>query len=264
LCSPFLVLTLLFALASCDSSFDPIAPEKTDFFAVFGLRDTLEPSGEPEAIQVVSTRLATGAEVVWQDSLIRLDDGQPGRLFFATIPVEPGDRYQLEVRGAGGAATRVVTQVPPRIRIAPQPIAPGFNQDWAQRVTLLGQALLPFRVDLSYAVTPPQAAEPVRLTAFFLGEAPSPSGVQVVVNLEAHREEILTRLGLPHTDSTVVLNSLSLEIDQVSAEWGRVDTAEQSGTVENGFGTFASVARYTVAWTLDASDLRLVGYKEAE
>ena len=271
-----LALSLLLVLAACDDSFTPVSEDKTDFFAVSGfldtaadthfvrvspVRETVAPSEEPEVIQVMTTHLATGAQTVWQDSLVLLDNNRTGRLFFAQIPVGPGETYRLEVRGAEGEMTHAVTRVPPRIRLAPGPLVPGFNQRFAQRVTLLDQFLMPFRADLIYEVTLPGSDEPVTLTSFFIGTAPGPDGLQVIINLEFHREEILTRLGLPRTDSTVVLNRIGLEIEQLSAEWSAEDTPEVSGPIKNGFGFFGSVSRYTASWTLDAADLKRLGYR---
>ncbi len=272
----FPLLLFIFLLSSCDSSFDPVVQDQAEFYGVFGfldtaadtqfvrvspLRETLEPSGELVVPQVVSTHLATGEQTVWQDSIVVLDDGRRGQLFFAQVAVNPGDTYRLEVRGPEGEVTRAVTEVPSRLRIAPQPIARGFNQRWVQRVTLLGQPLLPYQVTMFYEMTPPGAEAPIRLSSFFLGDALSTAGVQVIVNLEFDREEILNRLSLPQIDSTIVLNSINLEIEEVSAEWGRTDTAEAPGNVENGFGSFASVARYTISWTLDEAALRRIGYR---
>ncbi len=274
--SIILALSLLLTLAACDDSFNPINEAKTDFFAVSGfldtatdthfvrvspVRETLAASPEPTAIEVTTTHLETGTQTAWQDSLVLLDNGQMGRLFFAQIPVAPGETHRLEVHGAGDAVTRAVTQVPPRIRLAPGPLVPGFNRRFTQRVTLVDQMQVPSQVNLIYEVTPPGAAEPVVMTSFFVGTGPGPDGVQLIVNLEFHREEILTRLGLPRIDSTVVLNSIGLEIEQLSAEWSIVDTPERPGPVENGFGFFGSVARYTARWTLDPADLQRLGFR---
>ena len=276
--SPFLplALSLLLVLAACDDSFNPVSEGKTDFFAVSGfldtaadthfvrvnpVRETLAAPQEPRAVQVTTTHLATGTQTAWQDSLVLLDNGQTGQLFFAQIPVEPGETYRLEVRGAEGEVTQAVTRVPPRIRLAPGSLASGFNQRFTQRVTLVDQRQAPSQLNLIYEVTPPGADEPVTMTSFFIGTEPGPNGVLLTINLEFHREEILTRLGLPRTDSTVVLNSIGLEIEHLSAEWDIEDTPAIQGPIENGFGFFGSVARYTARWTLDPADLNRLGYR---
>ena len=276
--SPFLPLTLslLLVLAACDDSFNPVSESKTDFFAVSGfldtaadthfvrvnpVRETLTGPQEPRAIAVTTTHLTTGTQTAWQDSLVLLDNGRPGHLFFAQIPVEPGEAYRLEVRGAGGEMTQAVTRVPPRIRLAPGPLVPGFNQRLTQRVTLIDQMQVPSQANLIYEITPPGAGEPITMTSFFIGAGPGPDGVQFVINLEFHREEILTRLGLPRIDSTVVLNSIGLEIEHLSAEWGIEDSPTIPGPIENGFGFFGSVARYTTRWTLDPAGLQRLGFR---
>ena len=69
---------------------------------------------------------------------------------------------------------------------------------------------------------------------------------------------MLRRLGLPPTETAVTLHSLGLEIEQLSDEW---QTPDVPMNIENGFGFFGSIARYTVSWTLDAEDLRRLGYR---
>ena len=53
----------------------------------------------------------------------------------------------------------------------------------------------------------------------------------------------------------------SLEIEQLSDEW---ETPEAPVNIENGFGFFGSVARNVETWTLEAADIRQLGYKPPE
>lgn len=270
-----LLLLLAFALAACDNSFEPINADPTDFFAVFGyldtaadtqfvrvspLREALEPSGE-RPVRVSTLRLGTGAEVAWRDSLVRLDDGQTGLLFYAQLPVGPGDSYQLDVEGAEGEVTRAVTQVPLRVRLDTGPVMTDFNDRLAQRVTLLGQQRVPRRLNIRYRVTPPGATDTVTVTLPLFVFSGSASGIEVRVPLETDRAEVLRRLHLLPLDSTVVLHSLGLEIEQLSDEW---ETPEAAVNIENGFGFFGSVAHYVLTWTLEAADVRALGYRPPE
>ena len=50
----------------------------------------------------------------------------------------------------------------------------------------------------------------------------------------------------------------AVEIEQLSAEW---QNPELSVNIENGFGFFGAIARYTLSWTLDEADLKRLGYK---
>ncbi len=270
-----LTLSLILVLAACDNSFEPINEEPTDFFAIFGfldtaadtqfvrvspLRETLEPSGDLAA-RVSTLSLGTGEEVAWQDSLILLDDGEAGLLFYAQLPVEPGDSYRLEVRGDDGEVTRALTQVPLRVRLDPGPVTMDFNDRLAQRVTLLDLRRLPRSMHVLYRVTPPGAIDTVTVRLPLFVFSGTSGGIVVRVPLETDREEVLRRLQVARRDSTVVLHSLGLEIEQLSDEW---ETPEAPVNIENGFGFFGSVARYVETWTLEAADIRQLGYKPPE
>ena len=214
---------LLLSMVACDNSFEPIADEQTDFFALFGfldtsadtqfvrvnpLRETLESSGETGEVKVSSLHLRTGAYVTWQDSLIRLDDGRPGLLFYAVLPVAPGDAFLLEVQGGPGEVTQASTQVPSPVRLDSGPLGLDFNRKLSQRVTLLDQKALPRDLRLRYEVVPPGEIDPVPFTFPVLESGfPTSRGLEVVVPLESDRGEILRRLGVPQIDSTVVLQS---------------------------------------------------------
>jgi len=267
-------LALVLFLGACDNTFEPISSNKHDFFAVYGyldtaadtqfirvspLRDTLEPVPGAYSALASTTQLATGDQVAWQDSNIVLDDGQPGLLFFATLAVTPGTPYRLEVRDAEGAVTRAVTQVPPRASVDPTPVSMDFGQRFVQRVTLRDQTVEPYRLRVRYEVTPPGADEPVTISMpFFHAGLATPNGLQYVLSLELDREEVLRRLGVPSTDSTVVLHRVGLEIEQLSEEWR---TPDLPVNIANGFGFFGSIARYAETWTLEEAEVVRLGYK---
>lgn len=270
-----LTLFLILVLAACDNSFEPINEEPTDFFAIFGfldtaadtqfvrvspLRETLEPSGDLAA-RVSSFLIGTGEEVAWQDSLVVLDDGEAGLLFYAQLPVEPGDSYRLEVRGDDGEVTRALTQVPLRVRLDPGPVTMDFNDRLAQQVTLVDLQRVPRSMNILYRVTPPGATDTVTVRLPLFVFSSSSGSIVVRVPLETDREEVLSRLQVPQHDSTVVLHSLGLEIEQLSGEW---ETPGAPVNIENGFGFFGSVARYVETWTLEAADIRQLGYTPPE
>ena len=112
-----------------------------------------------------------------------------------------------------------------------------------------------------YRVTPPGGVDTVtvRLPLFVFGG--SQDGLVVRVPLETDREEILTRFQLLGRDTTVVLHSLGLEVEQLSDEW---QTPNASVNIENGFGFFGAVARYVESWTLEPEDIRALGYTPPE
>ena len=264
---------LLFLFAACDNSFEPISETGTDAFAVYGVLDTeadtqfvrVSPLRNRLALDaaaaqptVTSTELATGRQVVWQDSLVQLDDGTTGLLFYMTRPVAPGEAYRLDVQGSGPEVTSAFTQVPPSTGIVLGSVRRDFNRNFIQKVTLPGLRRSPSTTVL-YRVRPPGASEPVLLhLPLFSAAEPVPDGLELTVQLELDRETILQRLGLPRTDSSVVLLDVGLEVERLSEEWA---TPEMPRNIENGFGFFGAIARYVETWTLDAATLEEIGFR---
>lgn len=268
-----LSLLLTFGLGACDNTVEPIVENETDFFAVYGfldtdadtqfvrvsaVRPTLEPGpGSVQAI-VESFVLSTGNRVRWQDSLVRLDDGQPGVLFYAPMQVHPGEIHRMEIRRTDNATTRAVASVPSRILLDVAPMQEDFNQRFVQRVTLLDQRRLPHSLHIRYRVSLPNAAEPETIVLpFFTSFNATSRGIELIVHLENDREEVLRRLDLPPFDSTLVLHSVGLEIEQLSEEW---DTPETALNIEHGFGFFGARARSIERWTLPDTTLLRLGY----
>lgn len=270
-----LVLALL--PAACDNSFDPVSEDQTDFFGVFGyldtaadtqfvrvspLRATLAVPVESLHARVTTVQAATGATMAWQDSLVQLDDGSPGLLFFTQIPVMPGETYQLSIEGEDDEVTRAVTQIPEPIRLAPEPVEPDFTRALIQRLALVDQSALPEAFRVRYEVMPPEATEPIPFVfpVFSSGTATA-EGVEVIVHLEADRAEILHRLQRAPDDSTVVLYRLGMEFEQLSPEW---QSPETPVNIENGFGFFGAIAHTFVTWQLDPADVARLGYQSPE
>lgn len=269
------VLLLLLPVA-CDNSFNPIAEEKTDFFGLFGylntmvdtqfvrvspLREMLASSIDGRTIQASLRCVETGGVVAWQDSLVQLDDGTTGLLFYTSFPVEPGVLYQLEVQEDEEEVTRAVTQIPPRIRLEAEPVAPDGADRLIQRITLLDQAQLPHALRRRYEVLLPE--NKVLRTFVFSYLSPGqtrPQGLEIVLPLEADREEILRRLEMPNT-TALVLQSVGIEVEQLSTEWEHPDTPVN---IENGFGFFGSIAHYVIPWPLDEADIVRLGYQAPE
>ena len=233
----------------------------TQFVRVSPLRETLEPSPEGRPARAMTTLLGTGAEVAWQDSLVRLDNGQMGLLFYAQLPIEPGDTYRLEIHGADGEVTRAVTQIPPRVRLDPGPVVLNFSERLIQRVTLLDQQREPRSLNVRYRVSASGAADTVTVSLPLFVIDGASRGLEVTVPLESNRVDVLRRLGVPPEDSTVVLHELGLEIEQLSDEW---QIPQVPVNIENGFGFFGAVAHYVETWTLEAPEVLALGYQPPE
>ncbi|RMF65573.1 MAG: DUF4249 family protein [Bacteroidetes bacterium] len=123
---------LALMLGACDTAVSPLRDDPDAFFALHGYLDTgadtqyvrvqaLRSTVAPETTAFLDATVhsldeATGATRAWHDSLVTLEDGRPGHLFFAPFRPEPGRTYRLVVTRSDGARTeaRITTPAPPR------------------------------------------------------------------------------------------------------------------------------------------------------
>ncbi|MGI9175750.1 MAG: hypothetical protein ACR2GR_10580 [Rhodothermales bacterium] len=280
---PFLpVLPALLALfAACSSELEPFtestdapfalygyldASADTQFVRVSALRQTAGIGDDPLHAEVMLTNLGSGEQVVWRDSLLRLDDGTKARLFYAPLRVDVGAAYRLDVRRTtDGAATRATTEVPPRPGFQPGPPEERLGTV-QQTVYWLGLTRRPSGTRLRYRVgetgdTAVQTVDLPYLPAGALGQVFTDEGVRdgwgFPVALSADRREVLRHLERPPDDSTLVLYDITMRIERLSAAW---QDQENPANIENGFGFFGAVAAYEAAWQPDSMAVRAAGY----
>ena len=273
------VLLLLFA--ACDDGFDPSADSEDAGFAVFGVLDTAADTqvvrvspvrrtveGEPEEgeAEVQSLVLGTGAAVRWVGRAVRAADGTTALLFSTPQRLEPGDAVRLDVQRPGGeAVTRAFTRIPERARAEAEPPRQTFDQRFILPVTLFGLPQPPHRVDAVYRLYAPEAPEDT-LTVFisFLNVFRSSGGWATQVNLQGDRPLVMQRLGRDPRDTTLTLVDVGLRVELRSDEWRLPETPEPPPNIENGFGFFASTARYLETWPLDPEVASILGYRTDE
>ncbi len=268
-----LLLTLVLALGACDAAFEPLTGSETEFFAVYGFLDTesdtqfvrvsplrplLDPASQPADTRVASTVVETGERTAWQDSLVRLDDGGTGLLFYAPFRAQPGGTYRLEVRRPDDRLTQATTRVPPTPALRTDAVVRAPSTDFVQTVTWAGLTRQPAGAALRYRITFPGASQPDTVTFSFPEPGmPVPDGWAFTVNLTQDRFAILDLLDRGPTDSTVVLLGLAMEVEARSEEWQRPDAPLN---IQHGFGFFGAVATFEQAWTLDATTTLRVGF----
>ncbi|GIV59544.1 DUF4249 family protein [Rhodocaloribacter litoris] len=107
---------------------------------------------EPIDAVVTSTDLTLGEQRVWQDSLIRLADGDYRHVFWSAFRAVPGHTYRLEVARSDGARSSAQVKVPPLVTL--EVLEPDAQQVRQARQTLAVQGAAPSlpRVDLTYFV----------------------------------------------------------------------------------------------------------------
>ncbi len=263
--SLFLLLPLLAVLAGCSEAFDPfVASDQT--FALYGVldarRDTqsvrVQPIAEAENTEgtvearVTSTDLAAGETLVWQDSVVQLDDGTPGTVFFAPFRPLPGRSYRLEAsRPADGASSSAEVRLPaePPFTAAPPTM---IGTIISQRLTI-ESVEPPSGVVVTYTVQPVGAAQPLRFAVSYEAR-PVRAGVgfDVLVSLARDAANILSRF---EEGTEVALLGLELTYDLVD---------EAAAPVIGGIGQIGTVASFTDEWTLASELVRAIGFVDGQ
>lgn len=268
-----LALVLGLAAGACDNTVEPFVEDDAPRYTVYGVLRTgadtqyvrvepLRPTVAPEAgaaldAAVTTTHVETGAATAWRDSLVRLDDGTTGHLFFAAFAPEPGATYRLDVRRSDGRTTSAVARVPAQ----PRPVVLPPEQDtlgvWTQPLFWQGLGRVP-EVDVRYDVVLVQTGDPYRLGVRYQQSGDlTPEGWLVRVRLQRDYFVLLDQLRL-QADSTLTLHQITMEVESLGPEW---DTADAGGNVEGGQGFFGSVARFTATWRPDDVVLRDLGFR---
>lgn len=273
---PLIALAALLACcAACGNTLDPLAEDPEALFAVYGFLDTaadtqfvrvealrttvLDPGGAPLDAQVSSTDLGTGERVAWSDSVVVLDDGTVGNLFFAAFHPRVGGSYRLEVRRPDGRATQATTNIPPAPEIfVTSPM--GDSLDLAQRIILKEVRDRPFHVAMQYEVgVKPEQRKTLEISYENAGTQ-SGTGWQIEIQLVRDRRIILNQLNRVRFDRSVLFFGLNMVVSQLSSEW----ESTLSRNITNGEGFFGAISRGAVTWTLATEDVTKAGFVDQQ
>lgn len=277
-CRHVLILILLLFVSACSDSFDPVATTGDEFYALYGVLDTAadtqfvrvspvrataRPPTPPLDGMVSSVAERAQKQTTWQDSLVQLDDGTTGFLFFTTDEVERGETYALTVRRSDGAETRARLRLPSPRHLEPRDVDETFSGQLRQYVVWQGLDAAPHRATMQYLVQEPGAAAPqwVALPVEDRGRR-VPDGWEVEVELSVDRALLLQQaLGRSSEDTTVVLRGLGMALAERTEEW-RLD--DPSSRIENGFGFFGGIVHHEDAWTLPPDVIEDLGFAVPE
>jgi len=270
------LLLLVLWLGGCDNTITPLADEADAFFAVHGfldagadtqfvrveaLRPFIMSTADTLDAAVKTTHLETGTEVTWRDSLVTLDDGAQGHLFFAVFAVEAPGTYRLDVMRRDGRGTRAVTRLPdpPHLSVAaPQ----GDTLQLSQAVTISGLPDPPLNFAMLYRVLSPASTEVDTFSIRYGNNSqPGPQGWQLDIFLKRDQRTILQFLKRPLSDTSVSLRGLGLEVQAPSVEW-----RDPTGAVniEQGIGFFGAIGRYVLPWTLPPETVSTMGFVDGQ
>ncbi len=277
--APLFGVLMLLSLAACDNELVPLTDDPDTVFGVYGfldsdadtqfvrisaLRSTILDLNETGSIDAVVeiTNLSTGAQTVWRDSLVTLDDGSQDHLFYAPMRVVPGQRYRLEVRRSDGKSTIAEVTMPdiPQLDVRAIIADPSDTTDWRQSVVLENLFEAPERVSVRYRVGRPMDVPDTLSIRYEDNQIREiRSGWLVEVLYQRDRRSILRQLSRGLTDSTVVFYGLELEVRLPSPEW----EATFGINIEGGLGFFGAVTNALIPWELTPEEIKLIGFSSA-
>lgn len=283
-----LAVLLLCTLVACEDSVSPILESDrqytifgaldmdrdTQFVRVIPIRPQLESTGDSLNVTVRTIELETEMVRQWRDSVHVFDTGQIGHIFYAPLRIRAGFTYRLEVLPEDGdLVTSAETVVPS------EPVATVFPEtmEWIfttrlvarQRIVWDGLEQAPFDIeqwyrflrvsDFSYSDVK-LSYDPVN------GAVPGEAGQwEVDIDLVRDRDSLVTEMDIgPSTPLAGVGLRITL-LDNAFLPPGEEFDREvlaQPGTlsnVENGFGFFGSVGRFSVEWLLADTTVSALG-----
>jgi hypothetical protein len=271
--SSCLLAWVLFVSAGCDNVIEPLSENAdavfsingfldsaadTQFVRISGLRSTIL-ANEPDLsdVRVSSIDSETARIEEWRDSLVTLDDGSTGHLFYVVFRPSPGHLYTLRVRRGDGERAEATTRLPdkPDLLVSP-PL--GDTLALSQLVLLRGLDIPPTELRILYRVAMPEEEDGRDILIGYGESGKSLSeGWQFEVFLKRDQSTILRILGLERDDTGVRLIELGVKFSIPSREWEEVFNPTNLSMAH---GFFGSVARYELGWTLDADAVRTIGF----
>lgn len=246
-----------------------------------------DPQAEIDA-RVHTVDLATGLEVPWRHSLVRLDDGSYGHVFSASFETHPGRSYRLVVTRSDGKTATAETRIPysqteNRLEFDPSP-ALEFLANGERILPIkatLHDAFLPMDVVVEYSVysirpSPfrVQKVHPIEIDYGRQGMSNQKGQIQFIVNFTRDAQLIAERIVelraqdlLGWTEMQIQHVNVKMRVldEQWVPEGGAFNPAELSlpGTlsnVENGFGFFGAIGHLEKQFELGEAYNRVFGF----
>ena len=247
----------------------------TQYVRVIPIRPNLIATTDDPNAQVRSIELSTQNVVEWRDSVHTFANGTVGYIYYALLRIRAGETYRLEVKPIDGElVTSAETTVPeqPTVTVYPESLERIFTTRLVvrQRVVLEGLKQAPFDVEQWYRF--------LRLSDFTYMDVQlsydplsrpvpnDPSLWEIDMDLVRDKDSLTANMpvgpGLP-------LAGLGLRITVLDDDFVPPDNSfdpellAQPGTlsnVDNGFGFFASVGRFSVEWLLADTTIVSLGF----
>jgi hypothetical protein len=257
-------------LGACDNTLVPLAPGGGVHFTVSGFLDTaadtqfvrvgvLRLSGLPgidtmDEVTVQTRALESGETHVWQDSLVRLDDGTTGHLFFAPFQPQAGQTYTMTIEDPQDRRTEATTRIPTRPLLETD-IPENDSIEVTQGIRFVGVTDAPWELQVAYRVRLPNSPQERQVSIGYGGRRQGEGWFEEVRLLRDQRL-VLGRLNRPTSDTTVQLVEIGATIELTSPEWETDDGIN----IKNGEGFFGAIGRYYLSWRLDPRTVEAIGF----
>ncbi len=265
-----LLIGLCCVLGACDNMLVPLAPGGGVYFSVSGFLDTaadtqfvrvgaLRLSGlrgvdTMDGVTVQTRALDSGETHVWQDSLVRLDDGTTGHLFFAPFHPQAGQTYTLTVEAPQNRRTEATTRIPARPLLETD-VPENDSIEVTQGIRFVGVTDAPWDLQVVYRVRLSSSPQERQVSIGYGGRRQGEGWFEEVRLLRDQRL-VLGRLNRPTSDTTVQLVEIGAAIELTSPEWERDDGIN----FRNGVGFFGAIGRYYLSWRLDPRTVEAIGF----
>lgn len=281
---------IIVALGGCDSTEVEPFIESDRYYTVWGVMDMARdthwvrviPIGDSiavsadgfEAPTVTLTDALTGRVSTWQDTLWRFDDGRSGLLYYLEKRVVPGRSYALRIEDSAGRVTTSGTTIPtpPGYDIGPEAITPfGSVVQVGQTFTWIGLPDNPYRMRRVYRFSS-SVSDIFRDVSITFEDVPPVNNGISAIPMTFASDRILVREKIADPAKFLFMG-LGMEVVLLDSDYappgGRFDAEvlSEPGTftnVDNGFGFFGSIARYSAEWTLSERAAKALGYVSSE
>jgi hypothetical protein len=260
-------------LSACDNTIEPLVEDGGSSYAIHGFLDmrserqvirveslratVLADTEGLTGVEVVTSDLMTGQFNVWSDSLVTLDDGSEGVLYYADFKPIAGHEYRVQVGREGEIKASATTLVPssPSFYIDP---TRGDTLNLKQQVYLVNVQDQPKQLTMQYTVIDVGSESPQTIPISY-GESGSQiqDGWTFDVQLSIDRFIVMRILNRDTDEQNVRLRRVSFSLTIESSEWTNQLT---STNLENAHGFFGSVGYYEYFWQLDEQSLGVMGF----
>ncbi len=274
-----------------DSFVDPFEGQQR-YFTMYGFLDasTFEQSirvipvrrtpeeitspSEPNAFidaDVVSTDLETGQKIFWRHNLSTLNDSTLAHIYSASIRIEPGRPYRIEITRSDSAQSSATTVIPSlSSSVLPEVEEPVISFGEAFQTVRMTGVPRAFDIEVYYSVYSERTLSRVTRQYGAAGAPDENSGWTIIIDLSRDAVQVLREVE-SELGTNVSLSEIGIRAKWIDDQWPQIeppfdlDRLGQPGVlsnVENGDGFLGSIGTYDRSWLVTDSELKqLLGFQ---